>query len=681
MAVGAAQAQLISPGALARVHAEVEGIRNCTQCHTLGQRGIDPAKCLSCHTPIRDRLRRNEGLHARISRSCANCHADHRGEGADIAAFEERRFRHDLTGFRLVGQHRRAECRSCHTPAQITDPDVRSRKQAAGRLADTYLGLPDDCASCHRREDPHTAAISLDCGTCHSATDWNRVSGFDHADTGFRLAGAHVRASCTSCHGAQGRGAARFAIADTCTGCHASDSPHGRQFGTQQCSTCHGPSSWRGTPNFDHARTDFALAGAHVRIACASCHGSGPRAQWTGTAAACASCHDDDDPHAGQFAGRSCGACHGPAAWASAPLFRHERTDFPLTGAHRSADCASCHTGDGPGKQFADLPTACASCHDDAHDGTLGTDCQTCHATADWARLADSFDAARFDHDATGFALVGAHAEADCASCHTAGSTPGVAVTLFDTGATFPAVAHETCLSCHLDAHDAAFADAPGGADCAGCHSQDAFTPAAFDAARHAETTFALTGAHLAVPCAACHTSADDGPPDFDLTPACQACHADRNPHGGTFADDAGITACGDCHATGDWDLAAFDHAATGFVLDGAHAVAVCASCHTPEPLPDGRVRQAFRGLDSTCATCHATPHAGQFAGRTCASCHDTAAFTIAAFDHRDTAFPLTGAHADVPCSSCHVTERAPDGTAFVRFRPLPTDCAACHGS
>ena len=56
-------------------------------------------------------------------------------------------------------------------------------------------------------------------------------------------------------------------------------------------------------------------------------------------------------------------------------------------------------------------------------------------------------------------------------------------------------------------------------------------------------------------------------------------------------------------------------------------------------------------------------------------------AFTVAAFDHGATAFPLAGAHVEVACSACHATERAPDGAAFVRFRPLPTDCASCHGS
>ena len=423
-----ASAQLISPGKLAGVHAELEGIRNCTQCHTLGQRGIEPAKCLSCHEPIRDRIRRDEGLHANVSRACANCHADHRGETADIAAFNEPRFRHSLTGWALSGQHATADCRSCHTPERITDPDVRRRKARAGRLAHTFLGLPDDCASCHREENPHSRAISTACGACHSAADWNRVADFDHAQTGFRLAGAHAQADCASCHGAPGGGAARFeGIAQTCSGCHAGDSPHGRQFAGQPCSSCHGQAEWRGVPNFDHGRTGFSLAGAHVRIACASCHGSGRGATYSGVAATCASCHREDSPHGDQFGGQSCGACHGSARWDGAALFRHDRTAFPLVGAHARADCATCHTRDDAGRQrFAEVPTECQSCHEDAHDGALGADCATCHATAEWDRLASTFAEDRFDHEAqTGFALVGAHVRADCASCHTPGRARG----------------------------------------------------------------------------------------------------------------------------------------------------------------------------------------------------------------------------------------------------------------
>src|SRR5690606_24860974 len=125
------------------------------------------------------------------------------------------------------------------------------------------------------------------------------------------------------------------------------------------------------------------------------------------------------------------------------------------------------------------------------------------------------------------------------------------------------------------------------------------------------------------------------------------------------------------------------DHAAeTGFALVGAHATLSCQSCHSPTTTDDGRTVHQFAGLDAECATCHAedNPHAGQFEGTSCATCHDTQRFTIAAFDHDATAFPLDGAHERVACGSCHRTETAPSGEPFVRFTPLGTDCADCHG-
>lgn len=704
LAAGPARAQLLSPGPLTRVHASLEGLRNCTQCHQLGRRGVDPARCLTCHEPIAERIRERRGLHGRqAERDCGSCHGEHHGRDFDAARLPATGFDHaGRTGFALVGQHRTASCRSCHTPAAITDAVVR-RTLPASRLDDTFLGASTACLTCHADENPHSRDVATTCQTCHTPADWNRVEGFDHAETGFRLTGGHARAACTGCHGAEGRGAARFrSIPDACESCHATDSPHGTQFRGQTCATCHTTARWAGAESFSHDRTSFPLAGGHARLDCSSCHGSGRAAQFAGVSARCLTCHADDSPHGSQFAGRECGSCHGPATWDSAPAFSHDRTDFPLVGLHARADCASCHATEDGRQQFAGVDAAtCQSCHEDAHSGALGADCATCHAPTGWTRIAGAGASAladRFDHEAhTGFRLVGAHAAADCASCHGTGRAPdGFArrddafhIALAggaDDGATFPAVATDgTCLACHADAHDGQMADLPAGADCAGCHSQDAFAPAAFDRARHdAEAGFALVGAHAVVPCDVCHTRRDDAPPDFATASTCQSCHADDSPHGRQFDGPDGTAACADCHATDAWSAAAFDHdARTGFALTGAHAAAECASCHARPA--DASAAWSFAGLEATCASCHAddSPHAGQFDGpdgvADCATCHDTAAFTLARFDHERTAFPLAGAHASVACASCHREERAPDGTMFIRFTPLPTTCASCH--
>ncbi|HEX8297583.1 MAG TPA: cytochrome c3 family protein, partial [Rubricoccaceae bacterium] len=492
-------AQLLSPGPLTRTHASLEGLRNCTQCHALGRRGIDPAKCLTCHTPIRDRIRRREGLHANVARDCATCHTDHEGRAFDPAPVSARGFDHTRTGFTLAGQHRSVACRSCHTPARITDAGVRQTLGAAGRLAETFLGVGETCETCHRSESPHTSALAgQSCQTCHAPSGWNDTRAFSHRQTGFALTGAHVRTSCTGCHGAEGRGAARFRnVPDDCASCHRDESPHGRQFAGQTCASCHETSRWStASQGFNHQQTGFPLAGAHASVSCASCHGSGPTARFAGTPEACASCHADESPHGNQFAGQGCQTCHAPTRWEATPGFSHARTGFPLVGQHVEASCASCHAG-GARAVFASAETACASCHEDAHDGALGADCQTCHAPTGWARMAASFDADRFDHQAhTGFALVGAHAGATCTACHGDGSPGGrtvrddagfhITATGSGDGATFPAVRATECRSCHTDAHAGTLS---AEADCQTCHTQDAFAPATFGLARHQTET------------------------------------------------------------------------------------------------------------------------------------------------------------------------------------------------
>ncbi|NNF58115.1 MAG: hypothetical protein HKN04_07715 [Rhodothermaceae bacterium] len=685
----ATQAQLIAPGELTEVHANLEGIRNCTNCHQLGQRGIDPDKCLSCHTPLRDRIRRDEGFHATVSRQCASCHKDHFGRDFDPVRLATGSFDHSQTGFDLVGRHLNLTCRGCHRSANVVDADVRRFKGQVGRLNETFLGLSETCASCHDDDDPHGASFQgQSCASCHTATSWTDVEGFDHGQTGFALVGQHLQATCASCH--PGSGAARFEnVATTCQGCHGNESPHSARLSRQDCATCHTPANWSSTPSFNHRATGFALVGQHARIACTSCHGNGRgAARFRAATASCETCHGDENPHGMQFEGQSCASCHGAQTWTAVPNFNHGTTAFVLTGAHVRVDCTSCHTGDGASQVFADAPSECAACHDDAHEGVFGTDCATCHTTADWPQMARTFAEDRFDHEThTGYALVGAHGALDCAACHTqpARRDADIHITLVDDerGQTFPAVDAATCQSCHTDYHDGTFAEALGGADCGGCHTQTAFAPTTFDLARHAETAFPLTGAHLATPCTACHLQPGHTTPTFDIDQACEACHAEGNPHGEEFADPDGVTRCAGCHNATDWDLAAFDHSETGFSLLGAHLRTECTACHTPETQPDGSVVRRFTGLSSECASCHLEedPHAGQFEGQTCDSCHDTQAFTITAFNHAATRFPLAGAHETVACAACHRPELTADGTEFVRFKPLGTACADCHGS
>jgi cell wall-associated NlpC family hydrolase len=70
--------------------------------------------------------------------------------------------------------------------------------------------------------------------------------------------------------------------------------------------------------------------------------------------------------------------------------FNHNNTTFPLTGAHTTVACASCHINN---NHSGSLPTACYGCHQADFTGTTNpnhltsgfpTDCTKCHTTTNW---------------------------------------------------------------------------------------------------------------------------------------------------------------------------------------------------------------------------------------------------------------------------------------------------------
>jgi hypothetical protein len=151
----------------------------------------------------------------------------------------------------------------------------------------------------------------------------------------------------------------------------------------------------------------------------------------------------------------------------------------------------------------------------------------------------------------------------------------------------------------------------------------------------------------------------------------------------------AGVQACAGCHSEHrgqDYDLNTqarvyFDHSLARFNLVW-HQVNYdsrpmsCWECHTDE---GGGL--AFSG--EACAACHQA-HNPEFMGqhlqdfgKGCLDCHD-GQDRMVSFDHKTTAFPLEGNHAQLGCVQCHTHEKQ----ASQPGRPLegmPADCAACH--
>jgi hypothetical protein len=343
------------------------------------------------------------------------------------------------------------------------------------------------------------------------------------------------------------------------------------------------------------------------------------------------------------------------AAWTAAavPSFA-QFSPGPLSRAHQVLDgtlsCTKCHE---LGVSQRPIDGRCLDCHKalktriDSGAGYHASQgrnkgCATCHSEHK-GRDHDlvGLDRANFDHSQTGLPLAGKHAGLACEKCH---REPHGFLGL-----------NRACSSCHEDPHKGQF-----GIDCARCHEETAWKPAAgFD---HGKARYPLTGAHQSVSCSKCHTGGRYKDLKFN---DCGDCH--DSPHTDAFQSGR---ACSSCHATVSWGEGAsvgFNHAKTRFPLDGAHQRAACSACHR-----GGRYRTLS---GATCETCHKDPHQGQFKqeGRVCTDCHDTSAWRPAPqFDHALTRYPLTGGHTRAACAKCH-----PDG----RYVGTATACsgAGCH--
>jgi hypothetical protein len=471
-----------------------------------------------------------------------------------------------------------------------------------------------------------------------------------------------------------------------CQQCHE----RGRQVSAPRCLTCHKPVAERIARKvgvhrnvttdcvqchvehagvdaelrpFDQAgfkhntETAFRLDGKHAAGAgkCSACHKG---RSFLEARTACAACHSD--VHKGQL-GTSCERCHSTAvAFTSATQsFDHTKTRFPLTGAHRPAECASCHKA---GTYKVAAFGTCSSCHTSPHaPQTVRGTCTTCHTTATWATK-------RFDHSITKFPLLGKHVAASCASCHKVSATRAT-----------PAAG--TCATCHADPHKGEFKQ-----DCAACHSESGFTGGTFD---HAKTTFPLVDGHAKAACAGCHRGlVKTGPTarlaiDFrGAATACVSCHAD--PHRSELSQ-----ACESCHSARTFRVPTYEHKSASALFTGQHAPLACEKCHAPAAMTGPAAARValggarFVATPTACASCHRDVHLGQV-GTDCERCHTVAAVKFAPdrFSHDRASFTLTGAHAPLACEKCHTTETgsfvAGAGTA-VKLTGVPSECVSCH--
>lgn len=381
-------------------HAELGG--NCEACHTAPwESAVMADRCAVCHTDIARQMKDVASMHGTLLHNnpnlgCRHCHPEHRGANAKLTELGDAEFPHEVVGYSLNGHPRTAAkapftCDDCHH-------------------GDITRFAVDSCQSCHRQMDAgftqaHLLTFGSDCLNCHDGVD-RYGKGFNHSRFAFQLTGKHASVNCMQCHLNARTVADLRSVSQVCSACHKKDDPHEGRFGSL-CENCHSTQGWS-PAKFDHNLAAFKLEGEHTEVPCEACH---QNHVFKGTPTDCYSCHQKDDAHNGQY-GTDCSACHTPSGWDEA-TFDHNRTQFPLTGAHTNVECQRCHTSG----QFKGLSTECVSCHSDPafHSGMFGLKCAACHTVENWS--------AKYKGPHPGIADEGGsgvnHGGGGCRSCHT----------------------------------------------------------------------------------------------------------------------------------------------------------------------------------------------------------------------------------------------------------------------
>jgi hypothetical protein len=247
---------------------------DCGACHTAPWSSQTMAdKCLACHADVQTQIATKQGIHSKMvpaaSPTCRGCHPEHNGPHGALTSLNEATFPHQLTGYSLSDHRRTAKgapftCADCHPKGIMTfdqaicadchgamDASFMQQHEAtfgkdclpchngnggakvdhskfAFKLTGAHAGLPcndchagaksladhqktpQDCYSCHAKDDHHKGAFGTQCGQCHSTSSWSGAT-FDHSIFPVNHGGG---GSCPTCHP---NGTSTY----TCFGCHA----------------------------------------------------------------------------------------------------------------------------------------------------------------------------------------------------------------------------------------------------------------------------------------------------------------------------------------------------------------------------------------------------------------------------------------------------------------------------
>src|SRR3954469_7604825 len=349
--------------------------------------------------------------------------------------------------------------------------------------------------------------------------------------------------------------------------------------GTSNCASCHKLASGQAT---------FKCLDCHTEISKRLAEGKGLHATYhlsPGSSQECVRCHSE---HNGE---------DFPLIKLDPKTFDHRQTGYALEGKHAGVTCNRCHTAQhisaamrplikirDLNRSFLGVATDCVGCHQDQHNGRLGTNCQQCHNTAEWKNVS------QFDHAKTRYPLTGMHAQVTCAKCHAPGP---------DNKPRFAGLPFGKCSDCHSDPHKGSFTQT-----CQSCHNTGGWKKVSVAAVSerfdHSKTKYPLLGKHAEVQCSQCHANGN-----FKKTLAfekCSDCHR-PSPHGTQFSKRADAGECSSCHNLQGFKPSTYglkEHATSAYTLEGKHAAVQCAQCH----LPKGK-DTLFKIKFQRCTDCH----------------------------------------------------------------------------
>ena len=530
-----------------------------------------PTDCENCHTtnpgwqpatfPIHNNYYELIGAHAAIANNCVTCHNGNYNNTPNQCYGCHANDYNNTTDPNHQSLGFGTDCQTCHTQTAWQPATFDHDAQFFPIYSGSHNGTWQNCSDCHIQANDYTI---FTCVTCHHQQDMDQshqqVQGyiyesnacyachptgqsqgaFDHNLSGFPLTGAHLTVECSQCH----PNGYVTPPPTVCSGCHQSNynstnNPNHQALSiSTECETCHTTNPGWQPALFPQHNQYFELLGQHASITdCNQCHNGNYNLNST----ACLQCHQNDynnasNPnHVAAGIPTTCEECHTANGWTPS-TFNHSTTGFTLDGAHASLQCSACHLG-----VITGLNPNCVSCHQNDYNTAanpnhvaagIPTTCQDCHTTTAWIP-------STFNHSTTGFPLLGVHAQIQCSACH-----QGVITGL-----------SPDCLPCHQTDYN----NAPNHVvlnyptNCDMCHSFNGWTPSTFD---HNNTNFPLTGAHLTVPCSACHQSGFVGTPT-----ACVACHQTdyNNTTNPSHTALQLSTDCSTCHTTNpNWQPAQF---------------------------------------------------------------------------------------------------------------------------